>query len=233
MADRLAGHVGGPSTMPESANPGVCAARRRRRQGHDVVKAGQRGADSARPRQDIDTGQMVEQALDYYARTRTATSGISAPTRGLRGGSFVNANDAWLAGVRMGHGGRRHDGQPQGGAAPVPPGQHPRPLRPLTAEVAKLGQSKCVTFRCFSKVLASSRPALSQVLRRPGVGAIATEPNYSAASAQAVTLDEHARTTAREYSPAPHGQALARGQVRTATTHGDVDSQPGAAASSR
>jgi len=169
--------------------------------------------------QDIDAGQIVEQALDYYAQDKNGNVWyLGSYTEAYEGGQFVNANDAWLAGVNGATAGvammaNPKAGQPQYLQASIPGRET------LTAEVAKLGQSKCVPFRCFSKVLAILEAGTEFKYYAAGVGAIATEPNYSGgeqekealvnviqltskglaeASAQAVTLDEHARSTARE-----------------------------------
>ena len=50
--------------------------------------------------QDFDGGQMAEQALDYMAEDREANVWwLGAYTESYEGGQFVNAADAWLAGV--------------------------------------------------------------------------------------------------------------------------------------
>jgi hypothetical protein len=168
--------------------------------------------------QDIDAGQIAEQALDYYAQDKTGNVWyLGSYTEAYEGGQFVNANDAWLAGVNGARAGvammaTPKVGQPQYLQASIPGRET------LTAEVAKLGQSKCVPFQCFSKVLAILEAGTEYKYYAAGVGAIATEPNYSGGeqekealvnvvqltskglaeiSTQAVKLDEHARTTAR------------------------------------
>jgi hypothetical protein len=167
--------------------------------------------------QDIDAGQIAEQALDYFAQDKNGNVWyLGSYTESYEGGQFVNANDAWLAGVN-------------GATAGVAMMANPKPGQPsylqasipgretLRAEVAKLGQSKCVPFRCFSKTLAILEDGTEFKYYAAGVGGIATEPNYSGGeqekealvnviqltpnglaefSAQALKLDQHARTTA-------------------------------------
>jgi hypothetical protein len=87
----------------------------------------------------------------------------------------------------------------------------------ITGEVAKLGERKCVPFRCFSNTLAVLEDGTEFKYYAKGVGGIATEPNYSGGeqekeallnvvklspkglaefSAEALKLDRHARSTA-------------------------------------
>jgi hypothetical protein len=89
----------------------------------------------------------------------------------------------------------------------------------IHAEVAKVGERKCVPFKCFSNTLAILEDGTEFKYYAQGVGGIATEPNYSGgeqekevllnviqltpkglteASAEALKLDRHARTTASE-----------------------------------
>jgi hypothetical protein len=89
----------------------------------------------------------------------------------------------------------------------------------IHAEVAKVGERKCVPFKCFSDTLAILEDGTEFKYYAQGVGGIATEPNYSGgeqekeallnviqltpkglteASAEALKLDRHARTTASE-----------------------------------
>jgi len=89
----------------------------------------------------------------------------------------------------------------------------------IHAEVAKVGERKCVPFKCFSNTLAILEDGTEFKYYAQGLGGIATEPNYSGgeqereallnviqltpkglteASAEALKLDRHARTTASE-----------------------------------
>jgi hypothetical protein len=166
--------------------------------------------------QDIDAGQIAEQALDYFAQDKNGNVWyLGSYTEAYEGGQFVNANDAWLAGVN-------------GATAGVAMMANPKPGQPsylqanipgretLRAQVARLGQRKCVPFRCFPKTLAILEDGTEFKYYAEGVGGIATEPNYSGGeqekealvnviqltpkglaelSAQALELDRHARTT--------------------------------------
>ena len=50
--------------------------------------------------QDIDAGQVAEQALDYLAEDKQGNVWyLGSYTEAYEGGQFVNAADAWLAGV--------------------------------------------------------------------------------------------------------------------------------------
>jgi hypothetical protein len=167
--------------------------------------------------QDIDAGQIAEQALDYYAQDKTGNVWyLGSYTESYEGGQFVNANDAWLAGVNGATAGVAMMAIPKVGMPRYIQANIPG-RETLSAEVAKLGQSKCVPFRCFSNVLAILEAGTEYKYYAAGVGAIATEPNYSGGeqekealvnvvqltskglaevSAVAIKLDEHARTTA-------------------------------------
>ena len=167
--------------------------------------------------QDIDAGQIAEQALDYFAQDKNGNVWyLGSYTESYEGGQFVNANDAWLAGVNGATAGVAMMANPKPGQPPYLQARIPG-RETLTAEVAKLGQSKCVPFRCFSKTLTILEAGTEFKYYAAGVGGIATEPNYSGGeqekealinvvqltpkglaefSTQALKLDEHARTTA-------------------------------------
>ncbi len=167
--------------------------------------------------QDIDAGQIAEQALDYFAQDSNGNVWyLGSYTEAYEGGQFVNANDAWLAGVNGATAGVAMMANPKPGQPPYLQARIPG-RETLTAQVAKLGQSKCVPFRCFPKTLAILEAGTEFKYYAPGVGGIATEPNYSGGeqekealinvvqltpkglaefSAQALELDQHARTTA-------------------------------------
>ena len=169
--------------------------------------------------QDIDAGQIAEQALDYFAQDKHGNIWyLGSFTESYEGGQFVNATDAWLAGVRGAIPGVAMMADPKRGM----PGyiQASIPGREtIHAEVAKLGERKCVPFKCFSNTLAILEDGTEFKYYAQGVGGIATEPNYSGgeqekeallnavqltpkglteASAEALKLDRHARATASE-----------------------------------
>jgi hypothetical protein len=169
--------------------------------------------------QDIDAGQIAEQALDYYAQdTHGNVWYLGSYTETYEGGQFVNATDGWLAGVNGATAGVAMMANPKVGMPSYVQARIPG-SEVLTAEVAKLGERKCVPFQCFSDVLAILEAGNEFKYYAAGVGHIATEPNYSGgeqekealvnviqltskglaeASAQAIKLDEHARIIARE-----------------------------------
>jgi hypothetical protein len=167
--------------------------------------------------QDIDAGQVAEQALDYFAQDRHGNVWyLGSYTESYEGGQFVNATDAWLAGVNGAIPGVAMMADPKKGM----PGyiQASIPGREtIHAEVAKVGERKCVPFKCFSDTLAILEDGTEFKYYAQGVGGIATEPNYSGgeqekeallnviqltpkglseASAEALRLDRHARNTA-------------------------------------
>jgi hypothetical protein len=167
--------------------------------------------------QDIDAGQVAEQAVDYLAQDKHGNVWyLGSYTETYEGGQFVNATDAWLAGVNGATAGVLMMAKPKVGMPGYVQGRIPgREI--LTAEVAKLGQRKCVPFRCFGNTLAILETGNEFKIYAPGVGHIATEPNYSGGeqekealinviqltpkglaeiSAQALKLDQHARTVA-------------------------------------
>jgi hypothetical protein len=167
--------------------------------------------------QDIDAGQIAEQALDYFAQDKHGNVWyMGSYTETYEGGQFVNAVDAWLAGVNGATAGVAMMANPKKGM----PGyiQASIPGREtIHAEVAKLGEKKCVPFRCFSNTLAILEDGTEFKYYAEGVGGIATEPNYSGGeqekerllnviqltpkglaefSTLAIRLDQHARSAA-------------------------------------
>ena len=167
--------------------------------------------------QDIDAGQVAEQAVDYLAQDKHGNVWyLGSYTETYEGGQFVNATDAWLAGVNGATAGVLMMAKPKVGMPGYVQARIPgREI--LTAEVAKLGQRKCVPFRCFADSLAILETGNEFKFYAEGVGHIATEPNYSGGeqekealvnviqltpkglaeiSAQALKLDRHARTVA-------------------------------------
>jgi hypothetical protein len=167
--------------------------------------------------QDIDAGQVAEQAVDYLAQDKHGNVWyLGSYTETYEGGQFVNATDAWLAGVNGATAGVLMMAKPKPGMPGYVQARIPgREI--LTAEVARLGQRKCVPFRCFADSLAILETGNEFKFYAEGVGHIATEPNYAGGeqekealvnviqltpkglaeiSAQALKLDRHARTVA-------------------------------------
>lgn len=166
--------------------------------------------------QDFDAGEIAEQAIDYLAQDRHGNVWyLGSYTEGYQGGRFVSAHDAWLAGVRGAEAGVLMLADPQQGARYIQarvPGEGA-----ADAEVAEVGVSRCVPFDCFDNVLAVLEDGSEFKYYAHGVGAILTEPNYRGGeqetetlvnltelsaeglaelSAEALRLDEHARSTA-------------------------------------
>jgi hypothetical protein len=169
--------------------------------------------------QDIDAGQIAEQALEYYAQDKHGNVWyLGSYTESYEGGQFVNATDAWLAGVNGAIPGVAMMADPKKGMPDYIQASIPG-RETIHAEVAKVGERKCVPFKCFSNTLAILEDGTEFKYYAQGVGGIATEPNYSGgeqekeallnviqltpkglteASAEVLKLDRHARTTASE-----------------------------------
>ena len=164
--------------------------------------------------QNIDAGETTEQALDYLAVDADGSIlYLGSYTESYEGGQFVNALDAWLAGVN-GARGMLLPGDPQPGSdsfteVDVPGQEH------STAKVLKTGESLCVPFDCYTDVLVIQEGDEYKYFAS-GVGELKIEPHYSGGeqeklelinavrlsaqglaeiSAEAVRLDEHARET--------------------------------------
>ncbi len=165
--------------------------------------------------QDLDAGQVGETALDYVAQDKYGNVWyLGSYTEIYQGGQFVNAVDAWLAGKRDAKPGVLMLADPKAGMKYVEASTGRETIR---AEVAKVGDRKCVPFECF-KSLAILEDGSEFKYYGPGVGHIATEPNYSGGeqekeelvnvvrlkpkglaemSAEAIKLDKHAREEAK------------------------------------
>ena len=165
--------------------------------------------------QDLDAGQVGETALDYVAQDKYGNVWyLGSYTEIYEGGQFVNAVDAWLAGKRGAKPGVLMLADPKPGMKYVEASTGRETIR---AEVAKVGDRKCVPFECF-KSLAILEDGSEFKYYGPGVGHIATEPNYSGGeqekeelvnvvrlkpkglaemSAEAIKLDKHAREEAK------------------------------------
>lgn len=182
--------------------------------------------------QDLNGGQLAEQALDYLAEDRRGNLwSLGSYTETYEGGRFVNATDAWLSGVRGAGAGVLLPARPRPGATFYERralGEEREPAR-----VVKVGASKCVPFRCYRDVvvigegLTSSEPEYKYYA--PGVGEIKTEPRYQGGeqetellinarllshrgltelSREAVKVDRHARVVA----PAVFGRSAPAGR---------------------
>jgi hypothetical protein len=161
--------------------------------------------------QDINQGQIGEASLDYLAQDKSGNIWyMGSYTEIYEGGQFVNAVDAWLAGKHGAKPGVWMMADPKEGMKYVEAHNSRETIR---AEVTKVGDKKCVPFKCF-KSLAILEDGSEFKYFGPGVGHIATEPNYSGGeqekealinavklsrkglaemSAEALKLDKHAR----------------------------------------
>ncbi len=168
--------------------------------------------------QDIDGGEVAEQAIDYLAEDKDGNVWyLGSYTEAYEGGQFVNANDAWLAGIKGAKAGVLMMADPRTGT---------RTYRQATvpgegsakAKIMKTGQSLCVPFKCYTNVLVILEDGSENTYFAPGVGGIRTEPKsgkpqeteelvnltqltpqgLAELSAEALRLDLHARTEAQE-----------------------------------
>jgi hypothetical protein len=165
--------------------------------------------------QDIDAGQVGEASLDYLAQDKYGNIWyLGSYTEIYEGGQLVNTTDAWLAGKKDAKPGVWMLSDPKEGMKFV---QAATPRETIRAEVAKVNDRKCVPFDCF-KALAILEDGSEFKYFGPGVGHIATEPNYSGGeqeteelvnvvrlkpkglaemSNEALKLDKRARTEAK------------------------------------
>jgi hypothetical protein len=165
--------------------------------------------------QDIDAGQVGEASIDYLAQDKFGNIWyLGSYTEIYEGGQFVNANDAWLAGKKGAKPGVWMLTDPKEGMKYV---QMRNSRETIRSEVDKVDDRKCVPFKCF-KSLRILEDGSEFKYFGPGVGHIATEPNYSGGeqeteelvnvvklrskglaemSAEALKMDKHARKEAK------------------------------------
>jgi hypothetical protein len=161
--------------------------------------------------QDIDSGQVGEASLDYLAQDKFGNVWyLGSYTELYEGGQYVNSVDAWLAGKKGAKPGVWMMADPKEGMKYV---QMHNSRETIRSEVDKVDDRKCVPFKCF-KSLVILEDGSEFKYYGPGVGHIATEPNYSGGeqekeelvnvvkltpkglaefSAEALKLDKHAR----------------------------------------
>jgi hypothetical protein len=165
--------------------------------------------------QDIDDGQVSEQAVDYLAEDVGGNVWyLGSYTEAYTGGQFLNAQDAWLAGVSGAAAGLWFPGDPEPGSAPFSQVQVPGGEQ-SAAQVVQAGQKQCVPFDCFKDVVVVLEAGSENKYWAPGVGQILTEPLSGVAqeieelinvkelspsalaelSAEALKLDRHAAQT--------------------------------------
>jgi hypothetical protein len=168
--------------------------------------------------QDIDAGQVGEASLDYLAQDKYGNVWyMGSYTEIYEGGQFVNAVDAWLTPKQGSKPGVWMMADPQEGMKYVEAHNSRETIR---AEVTKVDDRKCVPFKCF-KALQVLEDGHEFKYFGPGVGHIATEPNYSGGeqekevltnvvkltrkglaemSAEALRLDKHARKESKIFA---------------------------------
>jgi hypothetical protein len=126
--------------------------------------------------QDTNGGQIAEQSIDWVAEDKDGNVWyLGSYTESYEGGQFVNASDAWLAGVNGSKPGVLMLADPQTGTPPYTEDTVPGIEAP-TAQVAKTGQSECVPFKCYKDVLVIQEGGSEYKYFAPGVGQIKTEP---------------------------------------------------------
>ena len=126
--------------------------------------------------QDFDGGQLSEQAIDYLAEDEGGNVWyVGSYTEAYEGGRFLNAEDAWLAGVNGAAPGLYLPAIPKAGTPPyyqtkIPGGEQ------STARVVQVGQRTCVPFKCYTDVVVIEEQSAENKYWAPGVGGILTEP---------------------------------------------------------
>jgi hypothetical protein len=168
--------------------------------------------------QDIDSGQVGEASLDYLAQDKFGNVWyLGSYTEIYEGGQFVNAVDAWLTPKKGARPGVWMMADPQEGMKYVEAHNSRETIR---AEVSKVGEKKCVDYDCFKSLVILEDGSEFKYFG-PGVGHIATEPNYSGGeqekeelvnvvkltpkglaefSAEALKLDKHARKESKVFA---------------------------------
>ena len=125
--------------------------------------------------QEINGGEVGEQAVDFMAEDKAGNVWLlGSYTEAYEGGEFVNATDAWLAGV---------DGSEPGLLMPARPTKRtPEWVQEdtsqegmSTAAVFETGVRDCVPFKCYKKVLVIKEGDELKYFAR-GVGGIRTKP---------------------------------------------------------
>jgi hypothetical protein len=126
--------------------------------------------------QDFDGGQLSEQAVDYLAEDKGGNVWyLGSYTEAYEGGRFLNAQDAWLAGVNGAVPGLFMPGDPKTGTPPYSQTQVPG-VEQTMAQVVKVDQRTCVPFKCYTGVVVIQEQGAENKYWAPGVGAIRTEP---------------------------------------------------------
>ena len=126
--------------------------------------------------QDFDGGQLSEQAIDYLAQDVGGNVWyLGSYTEAYEGGQFLNAEDAWLAGVNGAEVGLYFPGDPTVGSPPFMQVQIAGGEQ-SSAQVVKVGAKTCVPFDCFENVVVVEEDGSEYKHWAPGIGGILTEP---------------------------------------------------------
>jgi hypothetical protein len=126
--------------------------------------------------QDVDDGQVTETAIDYLAQDDGGNVWyLGSYTEAYEAGRFLNAEDAWLAGVNGAEVGLYFPGDPKVGAPPfmqvsIDGGEQ------SSAQVVKVGAKTCVPYDCFTDVVVVVEDASEHKYWAPGIGGVLTEP---------------------------------------------------------
>jgi hypothetical protein len=129
--------------------------------------------------QDIDGGQIVEQAIDYLSLDARGTVWYRGSyTEGYRGGRFQGALDGWLDGRQGAKAGIFMPAHPRAGSPSYYQQQVPGQEATI-AQVVKTHETRCVPFRCFKNVVVVEEGGEEYKYFAPGVGGIRTEPRSS------------------------------------------------------
>ena len=168
--------------------------------------------------QDFDGGELSEQALDFLAQDQDGNVWyLGSYTEAYEGGEFVNANDAWLAGVDGAKAGILMMADPQPGMARYAQATVPGEGT-AKAEILERDLSLCVPFKCFTEVLLIQEDGSENTYYAPGAGGIRLEPvsgdpqeteelinltqlgeqGLAELSDEAVRLDQHAHREASD-----------------------------------
>jgi hypothetical protein len=133
--------------------------------------------------QDFDGGQLTQQSLDYYAEdTKGDVWYLGSYTEEYEGGQFVNATDAWLAGVQGAKPGIAMQADPMTGTPPYSISKPPGGEKAAdVAQVVETGKRQCVPYKCYRDVTViregkAAAPDNEFKYYAPGVGQILNTP---------------------------------------------------------
>lgn len=170
---------------------------------------------------EVDAGQVAQQSVDWLAEDKDGNVWVlGGYTEQFEGGRYVSALDAWLSGVKGAKAGLLVQADPKAGTPPYAVAQ-PDAEEGDIAEVIKVGERRCVPFKCFDDVLVvregkASAPDNEFKYYARGVGQIDNVPRSDSvhkdveqlinltqlspkalgeASTETLRLEKHARTT--------------------------------------